>query len=272
MGNFAIVIGVWLAGHALRNFGHPVLRKLGALIYLGATFLAGYFISGRSWVGGTVAVAGWFLLPWLDIVLRVRGMRLPMNKELNYRPPPGREEFPPLPEVTDAFEAAGFERVDDVGWDGGEVRQFVRLFYLPERRMQGAISFHQQHGAGLGFLSCTTRTADGRTFITTDNPYSNLPQPPDVVVQSLRQVSTIAELIEEHEAMLAACGVDAATEGEELDPETLPERLSRELSRQIRHNLLTGYITDAGEGKFRYSWRGCFYLWGRVVRDMVRLA
>ena len=272
MGNIAIVLGVWLVGHALRTFTNPLLRKLGALLYLVATWLAGFYLSGGSWAGGAVAVSVWFLLPWLDIVLRVRGMRLPMQKQLAYRPPPSRDEFPPLREVSAAFEEAGFEQVEDTGWDAGEVRQFLRLFYLPAQRIQGAISFNQQHGVGFGFLSCTTRTRDGRVFITTDNPYSNLPQPPDVCVFSVRGVSTVAQLLEEHIALLETHDVKLESDVEEIDPDSLPALLSAELQQQIRHNLRTGLITDAGEGKFRYSWRGCFYLWCRVLRDMVRLA
>lgn len=272
MGSFAIVAGVWLVGYALRTFAHPLLRKLGALLYLLATWLAGYFLSGESWMGGAFAVAGWFLLPWVDIVLRVRSMRLPISKQLQYRPPPTQDEFPALRETSVAFEDTGFERVEDTGWEGGEVRQFLRLFYLQEKRVQGAISFNQQHGMGFGFISFTTRTKDGRVFITTDNPYSNLPQPPDIFVYSVRNAASVTDLMEEHLSLLDTSGVDIANNVDEIDPEHLPQLMSGELQQQIRHNLRTGYIKDAGEGKFRYSWRGCFYLWGRVLRDMVRLA
>ncbi len=223
-------------------------------------------------MGGAFAVAGWFLLPWVDIVLRVRSMRLPISKQLQYRPPPTQDEFPALRETSVAFEDTGFERVEDTGWEGGEVRQFLRLFYLQEKRVQGAISFNQQHGMGFGFISFTTRTKDGRVFITTDNPYSNLPQPPDIFVYSVRNAASVTDLMEEHLSLLDTSGVDIANNVDEIDPEHLPQLMSGELQQQIRHNLRTGYIKDAGEGKFRYSWRGCFYLWGRVLRDMVRLA
>lgn len=268
----AIVLGIWCAGYALRTFTHPIFRKLGALLYLTATWFAGYYLSGGSWGGGTVAVVGWFLLPWLDILLRVRGLRLPIHKELNYRPPPSQDEFPPLREVSEAFESAGFEKVEDAGWDGVQVRQFFRIFYNPEQKMQAVINFHQQYGAGFGFLTLTSRTKDGRTFITTDNPYTNLPQPPDVCIDSVRPPGTIAHLMDEHDELLASWGVDTETELEEMDTETLPERLVQEHQQQVQHNIRTGLLADAGEGKFRYSWRGCFYLWTRSLKDLIRLA
>jgi hypothetical protein len=38
---------------------------------------------------------------------------------------------------------------------------------------------------------------------------------------------------------------------------------------QIDHNINVGLIELTGEGEFRYSWRGCFYLWFQMVKDMV---
>src|SRR5688572_9178141 len=136
MENFLIVLGIWLAGHALRTFALVWLRKAGALLYLAATYVAGYFVAGGSHLAGACAVAGWFMLPWLEIILRVRAMRLPLNKTLSNRFPPPRDEFPHLKELTAEVEEAGFEMVEDTGWDGGEVRQFLRLFYMPESRVQ----------------------------------------------------------------------------------------------------------------------------------------
>src|SRR4029079_5962862 len=85
MENFLIVLGVWVAGHALRTFSVRWLRKLGAVLYLAATYLAGFFVSDGSHAAAGFAVAGWFLLPWLEIILRVRAMRLPINKTLSNR-------------------------------------------------------------------------------------------------------------------------------------------------------------------------------------------
>jgi len=273
MENFLIVLGIWLAGHALRTFALAWLRKTGALLYLAATYAAGYFVAGGSHLAGGCAVAGWFLLPWLEIILRVRTMRLPLNKTLSNRFPPSRDEFPHLKELTAEVEDAGFEMVEDTGWDGGEVRQFLRLFYLPESRVQAALSLNQQRGAAIVYFSLTTRSIDGRTWTTTDYPFSNtMQQPPGVHVQRVAWAGSIAGLLKAHVSWVEKCGLNLPQDAVDVDSSTLTERLSGELQHQIRHNLSTGIIKESGEGTFRYSWRGCFYLWRQFVKDLVKLA
>lgn len=273
MENLLIVLGVWLAGHALRTFAEPWLRKLGALLYLFATWLAGYFIAGGSHVAGACAVAGWFMLPWLEIILRVRPMRLPLNKTLSNRCPPSRDEFPHLKELTAEVEEAGFELLEDTGWDGGEIRQFLRLFYMAESRVQAAISLNQQRGGGIVYLSLTTRTASGGTWTTTDYPFSNtMQQAPGVQVQRVPWAGSIASLLKAHTSWLEKNGIRLPADALEVDSATLLDRLSGELQHQIRHNLTTGIIMESGEGTFRYSWRGCFFLWRQFVKDLVKLA
>jgi hypothetical protein len=55
------------------------------------------------------------------------------------------------------------------------------------------------------------------------------------------------------------------------DPEHLEEEIEREMKLQINHNLERGIITATGDGHFRYSVRGLFFLWWQFVKDMVRL-
>jgi hypothetical protein len=56
--------------------------------------------------------------------------------------------------------------------------------------------------------------------------------------------------------------------------EDLPKLIERETSEQIRHNLDCGLIAPVREDPdtFRYSWRGLFYLYRQVVKDMVKLS
>ena len=272
MDQLFIVLGIWLGGHALRTFASPWLRKLGALAYLTSTFFAGYFFGGGSQVAGWAAVAGWFLLPWLEIILRVRAMRLPLNKTLTNRFPPSRDEFPHLRELTAEVEEAGFEMIEDTGWDGGEVRQFLRLFYLAEKRVQASLILNQQRGAGIVYFSLTTRSVDGRMWTTTDYPFSSTMQhPPGTHVRRVAWAGSIAALLTVHQSWLEKSGI-RPEDTVDVDSATLTERLSGELQTQIRHNLNTGIITESGEGTFRYSWRGCFYLWRQFIKDLVKLA
>lgn len=273
MDKLLIVLGVWLAGSALRTFQTVWLRKPGALLYLVASYLAGFYLGGGSHATGCATVAGWFLLPWVEILLRVRTMRLPISKTLSNRFPPSRDEFPHLRELTAEVEEAGFEMLEDTGWDGGEVRQFIRLFYMAEKRIQASISLNQQRGAGIVYISLTTRTADGRTFTTTDYPFSStMPLAPGVQMNQTAWAGSIPALLTAHTEWLEKQGVTLPQDAAEVEVSSLSDRLSGELEQQIRHNLSRGILKDTGEGTFRYSWRGCFYLWRQFIKDMVRLA
>src|SRR6185295_1699967 len=122
--------------------------------------------------------------------------------------PPSRDEFPHLRELTGEVEEAGFEMVEDTGWEGGEVRQFLRLFYLPEKRVQAALSLNQQRGGAIVYFSLTTRAADGRMWTTTDYPFSNtMKQPPGVEVQRVPWAGSISALLESHTAWVERHGL-----------------------------------------------------------------
>lgn len=272
MDRFLIVVGIWIAGSALRSFGLVVLRKLGALLYLTATYFAGWYLSG-SHIGGGCAVAAWFLLPWLEIIFRVRALRLPLQKSLTSRFPPTRDEFPNLKQLTDDLETAGFEMVEDTGWEAGDVRQFLRLLYHAENRVQASLILSQQRGANLVYCSLTSRGTDGSTWTTTDYPFSNtMEPPPGVRVQRMPWEQSLASFIRLHLAWVTDGGLAGPEDCVDVDAGTLSERLSGELQNQIHHNLRRGYIKDSGGGFFRYSWRGCFYLWRQFVKDLVKLA
>jgi hypothetical protein len=55
------------------------------------------------------------------------------------------------------------------------------------------------------------------------------------------------------------------------DPEELEDNIEREMRTQVDHNLESGLITLTGDGHFKYSTRGLFFLWGQFIKDMVRL-
>src|SRR5437764_12956608 len=117
----------------LRSFQNSYSQKAGALGILAATFLAVYFITG-SWMWGSVAAVGWLFLPWLEILTRIRALRLPKEKQLRPKSPPSADTFPTLSEITREIEDEGFVYSDDAGWEWEDYRQFFRLFYREEDR------------------------------------------------------------------------------------------------------------------------------------------
>src|SRR5437660_11389761 len=110
--NICIILGVAALSMALRSYAHPAPQKLGALGIFATSFLAGWLLSGFVAVG-IFCAASWLLLPWLEILTRIRKLRLPLEKNLRHKTPPGRDTFPALGELTDEVEQEKFEFVED---------------------------------------------------------------------------------------------------------------------------------------------------------------
>jgi hypothetical protein len=271
MNELLITAGTWAFGYALRTFNHPILRKAGALCYLGATWLIGWFLSG-SQVAAAAGVAGWFLLPWVEIVLRVRRMRLPVTRSLRHRHPPNRDDFPHLGELTEELEAEGFEQTDDTGLDWQEMRQFLRVCYHAPSLTQAVIHLNQQSNMSVVFVSVTCRTRDGRIVTTSNYPFSQtMRPPPNLLLHRVPAAESFSELLAEHRSTMAALAIDE-TDLTSPGAEGLADQLQADLDSQVHYNLGRGLIVESGDGTFRYSWRGCFYLWGQFLKDMIRFA
>ena len=269
-----VVTGLVLGGFALRTFTGPVPRKVGAVLYLAGTWAAGYFLAGESHWGGWAALLAWILLPWVEILLRIRPLRLPIENKLASQHPPPRADFPYLTEMTLDVEEAGFVHAADTGWDGGLIRQFLRIFYHADSRVQAAICLNQQSNVTMAHISLTTRTRSGVTFTTTDFPFStSMEMPPGSLVQRVPEIGgTVTNLLEWHLSWIDQCALTTLEDNIELDADSLPEIISGEMQQQIAHNLKTGIIMDSGDGMFRYSWRGCFFMWRQLMKDLVKHA
>jgi hypothetical protein len=253
-----------------RTFENRYLQKLGWVGLLLASYLLGWWLTG-SHVAGTCGVLTWFLLPWLEIVGRVRKLRFPIKSEIKHRFPPSRELFPQLGELTREAEALGYEEIEDAGWSWDGAEHFVRLFYHAKERTQATIALAVQGPLAISHVSLTSRLPDGRSFTT-----SNFPFAPSLQFSAKQMVNRdyYAESLEAmkgaHRQFLDKHGV-AEAEMAELNVEQLPAQMERDMSVQIDHNIEKGLIEPLGNGEFRYSWRGCFFLWFQVVKDMVRV-
>ena len=82
-----LLVGTALFGFACRTFDSIYLRKLGTLAYIATSYLIFYFITGSAALGG-IGIALWFCLPWIELLTRVRAMRLPIERPLRRRYPP----------------------------------------------------------------------------------------------------------------------------------------------------------------------------------------
>lgn len=267
-----LVLGAAVLSMALRSFDHVVARKLGALGIFATSFLAGYFLCGRSVAAGSFCAASWLLLPWLEILTRIRKLRLPLEKNLRHKSPPNSEIFPDLQEITAEIEEEGFEHVEDAGWDWDDYQQYFRLFYKPADRSQAAICLIDQHDMAFYYLSVSSRAKDGTVWTTWNYPFSySLKLVPQLKINRIPPGSTFLQVHESHRDFLRRRGVDVSGL-EELDADRIQEEIQKDLRAQIAHNLAKGVLTEAEEGQIRYSWRGLFFIWFQFLRDLVRLS
>jgi len=271
MSDFLLIAGVAVLSLALRSFAHPVLFKLGSFCILATSFLIGYRFTGY-WEVGALCAASWLLLPWLEILTRVRQLRLPADQPLRHRYPPTRDTFPALSELSHELEDEGFAFVDDAGWDWEDHRQFLRLFYKADESLQAAICLIEQDSMAFYYVSLSSRSRDGKVWTTWNYPFSkSMKNTPGLTLNRLRGERTILELLASHRDFLARKGVGCETLVR-CEPETLSQHIRHDLQAQIAHNIDVGLLRPADEGTVRYSWRGLLFLWVQFLRDFVRLS
>lgn len=271
MSELFIVLGVIILSFALRSFRIRFLRKVGAIGLLSATFLAFYFPTG-SIAAGVGGLMIWFLLPWVELLTRVRQLRLPVHKTLEQQPPPGVSRFPAFGEMTEEIEEEGFEYVSDAGWKWEGMQQFYRVFYNPETREQAAICLTEQDDISWGCFMISTRCPEGFVYRTSNVPFSSpMASAPDVTVRREPETEFFPDLLESHRHWMDDLALDTGDFVAE-NPEKLTGLIELEAVRQIDHNLDSGLIRLSEKpGMFRYSWRGLFYLYFQLIKDMVKM-
>lgn len=271
MNELLLVLGLLVLTGAFFHFAHPLMRRLGLLTGAVTVFAAGYLLSGSLWVGAG-CVGAVLLLPWIEILLRIRKLRLPLRKPLRQATPPSQEMFPDLGDATDTIEASGFEHATDLGWEMDEYRQFQRLFANPEKREEAAITCIEQNQIGFHFASVTSRAADGSVFITWNCPVlSSLKSLPTVHLNRMAGETPFGALLAGHDAFLAERGIARETL-QAVDPDSVRVSVERDMETQLQHNLSEGLLEREGEEHGRYSWRGMLFLWCQCLRDIFRLS
>lgn len=266
-----LILGAAILSFALRSFHHPVPHKLGSLTILTTSFLIGWLLTGYISVG-IACVLSWFLLPWLEILTRIRKLRLPLEKNLRQKSPPSRELFPSLGELTVEIEEEGFQHVEDAGWEWEDYHQFFRLFYKAEDRSQSAICLVDQNDIAFYYLSISSRAKDGSIWTTWNYPFSHsLKLSPHLKVNRISGNRTFFQLHESHRAFLLSHKI-TTEQLEDLNPDDISIDIQNDLRAQIAHNLNKGVLTHAGAGLIRYSWRGLFFIWIQFLRDLVRFS
>lgn len=271
MNELLLLLGLLVLTAGCFQFAHPIMRRLGLLSIAATVFTAGYLLAGHIW-GGVAGVVALLMLPWIEILLRIRKLRLPLRKHLRQVAPPSREMFPALGEITEAIEVSGFEHASDLGWDMDEYRQFLRLFANPAKREESAITYIEQNQIGFHFASVTSRAADGSVYITWNCPVpSSLKTVPTVHLNRMAGETAFDALLAGHEAFLAERGI-ARESLQPVDAESVRVSVEQDMETQLQHNLSEGLLEREGEEHGRYSWRGMLFLWCQCLRDIFRLS
>lgn len=266
-----LILGVIVLSFALRTINWTFFRKLGAFGFLAASFLVGYFLTDKIWVGSMVVVM-WFLFPWIELLTRTRKLRLPVSRSLHKQPPPGAQRFPELSSMTDEIEAEGFEYLKDAGWNWNQTRQFFRFFYNSEQRSQMAICFTEQEHFSWACVSLTVRHKNGKVYRSTNIPFSTpMKALPGIQVRRDLSSASFVEFKQEHEQWLSSMGLKT----EDFLPQSsddIASQIENESGSQISHNVKSGIIAvcDDKSDTWRYSWRGLFYVYFQVVKDFLK--
>ncbi len=265
-----IVIGLIVLAVALRGTRSGGVRKLGALVFLMASFFALYFLTDNIYAG-CLGVMLWFFLPWIELLTRIRRMRLPIDNRLKHEEIPNPSFFPNATEAAAAMEEAGFEHISDCGWQWDGMHQFFRLFWNPEERAVAAVCLCEQSDVAFAFISITSYDCDGQTWRTTNFPFApTLKCPPGLRWNHVPcGRNCFHQMLRDHQAYLARIRVPV-DRLKVPDPEEIESIIESEMRRQLDHNLKSGIIRLTGDGHFQYSKRGLFFLWGQFLKDMVR--
>ncbi len=266
-----MVTGFLILGVALRSCRRRIFRKIGALVYLFTSYLAFYFFFGSHWAG-LAAVLLWFLIPWFELLTRVRKLRFPINNKLGCREEPKEEHFPSAVECISQIEEAGFEHVHDSAWAWAGMQQYFRIFWNPEKKQIAAVCLCEQDHVAFAFLTLSSECAARKIHRTTNFPFSpTLKCLPQIHWNHIPcQHDCFERLSSEHDEFLRRSGVERE-ETRNPDPDLVEEAMEKEMRGQIDYNLEKGIIKLCGDGKFRYSARGLFFLWRQIVKDIVRL-
>jgi hypothetical protein len=265
-----LILGVAVLSVALRSFQSAFSQKAGALGILVASYLLVYFVT-KSHVLGALAAASWFFLPWVEILTRIRTLRLPKEKQLRPKSAPSPDTFPNLNEITREIENEGFVHVTDAGWDWEDYRQFFRLFYKDEDRAQATICLNEQHDLSFYYLRISSRAKSGIIWTTWNYPLSyGLKLTPHFRINRQRPDHSFWQLYQSHREFLRSNRVETATIVV-LDEERIEKEMENDLRDQIAHNIKKGVLKPTSAGNVKYSWRGMIYLWCQFLLDLVRL-
>lgn len=268
LSEFLLFSGLLAVSFGLRAVQHPLIFRIGHLGLVATSYLFGYRAGGNH-VFGALLASVWLLLPWVDILGRVRHTELPLSRPFSPQPAPSPRRFPQLEELTEEAEKEGFTQVEDFGWRCGEQCHSMRVLALAEKKYQATIHFIESAETEFFYISLISRGDDGSTWTTWNYPFLLTLKPsPGWRLNTRLDAESFLELLAMHEAWVAR----QPNQKWKAFPTDASEALSliqNETAALVSHNLQCGVLAHGAEGMVRYTIRGCFYLWFQFLRDLV---
>lgn len=270
MGNewFVVLAAVALT-IGLRTYRHPILQKLSIFALVGTSMLIGWALTGSVLIAFLCGLT-WILLPWLELLTRVRCISLPGEKHLRPASPPDEELFPDAESVSEQLTEAGFEFVEDLNWRWEEQMHLYRVHYHPERRAFAMLCCIEQEPMTFSYLTVGSRKEDGSLMLTWNFPFpQSLLLPPHITVQRVAFDDTVEEMCDHHHHWLAGSGLPPGTFPEQ-NADTLQSGTEEDLRLQVEHNLQKGILAKNADGKIHYKPKGLFFLWIQFLKECVK--
>ncbi|MES2308885.1 MAG: hypothetical protein V4507_08500 [Verrucomicrobiota bacterium] len=268
---FLICLALALAGMGLFNQPSSQARKWGLIVFWLGSGVGIYFITGKIAWGAFVLLA-WILVPLAEMMVVLRKLRLPHEREFRDAVPP-ITEFPTLREITREYEDLGFKKVDDCDLTPHFHETYYRLFHHSEHPSHGVIGFISQGEIGFSFHAFFSEQTDGKIWLTWDYPLTyGLKTPPNISIYRLSETETIEELWKEHLAFLEINQVAESSLILTSTAEEIRDRLARSLNRQLEYNIHEGILLPEVAQDLhhlRYSWRGIWFVTRQMARDLL---
>jgi hypothetical protein len=169
--DFLLILGVAVLSISLRTFRVRLLQKLGAAGIVATSFLIGWRLTGY-WGVGLFCALSWLLLPWLEILTRVRNCACPWSAAFgrNRRRMLRLSQRSRISPKKSRESSSSMCRIP-VGI-GTIISSTSGFSIIPPSARRRRICLIDQENVAFYYLSLSSRAKDGKMWTTWNYPFS----------------------------------------------------------------------------------------------------
>jgi len=267
-----LAIGVIVTGMALRATKKRLFRKLGMICFMLSTSILCYALT-QSFILSIASIMLWFMFPWIELLLSIRKLKFPVENKLNSETLPVENYFPEALKIKKQLQDKDFRHITDCGWKWANAHEHYSFFWHEDKKHIIAICHRIQSCITFCYLTITSLSEDGTIWKSSNFPFTtNLPHCPKIQFNHVTEgnISCPSYMIYSHDLFLYEQGQDTKELSSDI-AQQIEQFFETEMQSQIDHNLSQGLIYLTGDGHFKYSFKGLFFLWRNILRDMYRL-